>query len=119
MTKDNWIKALHKTATDYVLSKSQSGPYDLAFSCDEEVKDLENLLSQVEKDAIEKTNKRWELRLEEAKRVAVQVARSFIIDREIGIPPQNPLNEDLYVKYLNGEIDTKLSDLIEDKHENT
>lgn len=110
MTKDNWIKAF-----DEFAAGNEIGPGLETMIGKRGMRNIKSFISQVEKDAIEKTNKRWQLRLEEAKRVAIQVARSFIIDREVGIPHQNPLNEDLYVKYLNGEIDSKISDLLEYK----
>lgn len=46
MTKDNWIKALE----EWIKTQHGSAGWEMK---------LENFISQVEKDAIEKTNKRW------------------------------------------------------------
>lgn len=68
MTKDNWIKAYSKIMLEWIESQwkiesaHQAGePYTrMKFEAEaSKVEDkLKNLISQVEKDAIEKTNKR-------------------------------------------------------------
>ena len=57
MTKDSWIKAFENTR----LVKMGG----MCFECcdyEDMVDDMKAFISQVEKDAIEKTNKRWEYR---------------------------------------------------------
>lgn len=62
MTKDNWIKALQHVNPNCLGAK-----YCEPHSEDGEVyytsKSVKKIISQVEKDAIEKTNKRWVERL--------------------------------------------------------
>lgn len=57
-TKDNWIKA----SSEILLSVMEDYTGDSESNFPDAEAKLHNLISQVENDAIEKTNKRWRLK---------------------------------------------------------
>lgn len=101
LTKDNWIKALPK----YILKEL----WMLNLSTR---KDLFDFISQVEKDAIEKTNKRC---IERAKRSL----ETYVWDSNIGDGLAKDGGHDYLIEVMeNRKLLTKkvLSDLLEDKN---
>ena len=60
MTKDNWIKAFDEKF--WGISGCMDLKESVAMSADIS-SDIKDFISQVEKDAIEKTNKRWRERI--------------------------------------------------------
>lgn len=92
---DNWIKALE----EWIKTQHGSAGWEMK---------LENFISQVEKDAIEKTNKRWESEL-------YRIANEW--DDELselqGLPPHqhNPKMWSIVTNILS----RMKSDLLEDK----
>ena len=58
MTKDNWIKAF-----DEFAAGNEIGPGLETMIGKRGMRNIKSFISQVEKDAIEKTNKRWKEKL--------------------------------------------------------
>lgn len=98
MTKDNWIKALGKYGL--IIGAGEHSEYGYFLN----EKAILSLLSQVEKDAIEKTNKRWGERCRKLKR------KPSLLDIVVPAFSAEARNR-RDIKYYN----KALSDLLEDK----
>lgn len=113
--KDNWIKAWDKESNK--LLKYLHGNECLPANFDEVVI---KFISQVEKDAIEKTNKRWRERI-------TKLSKSYYIlgVASTAVDGDADPNSDYNMGYKDGannkdrEWKDKISDLLEDKHEDS
>lgn len=96
MTKDNWIKAF-KNKFEKVVERFDDGSY-ITEGVNPEMIDF---ISQVEKDAIEKTNKRWREKL------------NAIADGAVGLTKDTSGNDREYLWY--DDVQKVISDLLEEK----
>ena len=97
MTKDNWIKAFKK-----LWDKCFDTGGDHRFKS--QMEDIEKFISQVEKDAIEKTNKMWRGKIKAWSKEEVLIYQPDRVSTHAGVA--NGWRQ--YIK-------EKLSDLLEEK----